>query len=93
MAHSHHEAFDGTGHPEKLFGSAIPLCARIVAVADVYDALISQRPHRDAWPLDKAVNYIRDHSGTRFDPEIVAAFERSLVDLLAIKGELAREAK
>jgi response regulator RpfG family c-di-GMP phosphodiesterase len=93
MARSHHEAFDGTGYPEKSFGSAIPLCARIVAVADVYDALISQRPHRDAWPLDKAVNHIRDHSGTRFDPEIVAAFERSLVDLLAIKGELERAAK
>jgi response regulator RpfG family c-di-GMP phosphodiesterase len=93
MARSHHEAFDGSGYPEKLFGSAIPLCARIVAVADVYDALISQRPHRDAWPLDKAVNHIRENSGTRFDPEIVAAFERSLVDLLAIKGELERAAK
>jgi response regulator RpfG family c-di-GMP phosphodiesterase len=93
MARSHHEAFDGTGYPEKLFGSAIPLCARIVAVADVYDALISHRPHRDAWPLDKAVNHIRENSGTRFDPEIVASFERSLVDLLAIKGELERAAK
>jgi response regulator RpfG family c-di-GMP phosphodiesterase len=93
MARSHHEAFDGAGYPDKLIGSAIPLCARIVAVADVYDALISQRPHREAWPLDKAVNHIRENSGTRFDPEIVSAFERSLVDLLSIKGELDRAAK
>jgi response regulator RpfG family c-di-GMP phosphodiesterase len=93
MARSHHEAFDGGGYPDGLLGSAIPLCARIVAVADVYDALISQRPHREAWPLDKAVNHIRENSGTRFDPEIVGAFERSLVDLLSIKGELERAAK
>jgi response regulator RpfG family c-di-GMP phosphodiesterase len=93
MARSHHEAFDGSGYPDQLVGSAIPLGARIVAVADVYDALISQRPHRDAWPLDKAVNHIRDQSGSRFDPEIVSAFERSLVDLIAIKGELERAAK
>jgi response regulator RpfG family c-di-GMP phosphodiesterase len=93
MARSHHEAFDGSGYPDKLVGSDIPLSARIVAVADVYDALISQRPHRDAWPLDKAVNHIRENSGTRFDPEIVDAFERSLIDLLSIKGELERAAK
>jgi response regulator RpfG family c-di-GMP phosphodiesterase len=93
MARSHHEAFDGSGYPDQLFGSSIPLGARIVAVADVYDALICQRPHRSAWPLDKAVNHIRDQSGSRFDPEIVSAFERSLVDLISIKGELERAAK
>ena len=88
MARSHHEAFDGTGYPDSLRGQAIPLSARIVAVADVYDALLSRRPHRDAWSFEKAVGHIRDSSAKRFDPDVVAAFERSIVDLLAIKNEL-----
>jgi response regulator RpfG family c-di-GMP phosphodiesterase len=90
MARSHHEAFDGSGYPDALEGNDIPIGARIVAVADVYDALISQRPHRDAWPFDRAVGHIRQCAGTRFDPSVVSAFERSLVDLLAIKSELER---
>jgi response regulator RpfG family c-di-GMP phosphodiesterase len=90
MARSHHESFDGSGYPDGLAGENIPMCARVVAIADVYDALISRRPHREAWAFDKAVGHIREHSGTRFDPHVVAAFERSLVDLLAIKSELER---
>jgi response regulator RpfG family c-di-GMP phosphodiesterase len=90
MARSHHEAFNGSGYPDALVGESIPMGARIVAVADVYDALVSDRPHRAAWSFDKAVAHIRESAGTRFDPKVVSAFERSLIDLLSIKSELDR---
>ncbi|MCP4177655.1 MAG: response regulator [bacterium] len=70
----HHEKWDGTGYPKGLAGDAIPLAARIVAVVDVFNALISKRPYKDAWPMKKAVNQIEKESGTHFDPDIVNAF-------------------
>lgn len=74
IAHYHHEKWDGTGYPSKLKGEAIPLSARIVALADVYDALRSQRPYKDPWPHEKTVELIRGESGKHFDPVIVEAF-------------------
>ncbi|WP_027183152.1 response regulator [Desulfovibrio inopinatus] len=78
MAHavalSHHEKWDGSGYPRKLEGKSIPLVGRIAAVADVFDALISARPYKAAWPTDKAVDLIRRESGKHFDPELVAVF-------------------
>jgi cyclic di-GMP phosphodiesterase len=71
---SHHERFDGTGYPNGLAGEQIPLCARIVSVADVYDALTSDRVYRPALPHQQAVRMIEEGSGSQFDPEIVAAF-------------------
>ncbi|MBF0562934.1 MAG: bacteriohemerythrin [Alphaproteobacteria bacterium] len=71
----HHERFDGTGYPDRLAGAAIPLSARILAVADVYDSLIHRAPYRDAWPTDLAQAYIRDHAGSQFDPIVVTAFQ------------------
>lgn len=78
IALSHHERFDGTGYPAGARGEAIPLDARIVAVVDVFDALTTARPYKRAWPLAKAVQYIRCRSGSHFDPSCVSAFLRTL---------------
>jgi putative nucleotidyltransferase with HDIG domain len=76
IPYCHHEKWDGTGYPRGLKGEAIPLTARIFAVADVWDALRSDRPYRPAWPAQKAREYIREQSGTHFDPQVVEAFLR-----------------
>ena len=74
IAASHHERFDGTGYPARLKGEAIPLSGRIVAVADVFDALVSERPYKKAWPLEKARVLLSEEAGSHFDPACVAAF-------------------
>ena len=74
IAHAHHEKFDGSGYPQGQSGEAIPIAARIVAVADVFDALMSVRPYKMAWDIERARNYLRDHRGTHFDPACVDAF-------------------
>lgn len=73
IAHYHHERWDGTGYPNGLKGENIPLCARIMAVADVYDALISKRPYKDAYPHEKAMEIILAEQGSHFDPTVVDA--------------------
>ncbi|HEU0204854.1 MAG TPA: HD domain-containing phosphohydrolase [Burkholderiaceae bacterium] len=78
IAESHHERWDGTGYPHRLAGEQIPLSARVVAVADVFDALTSRRPYKSAWPVEQALAAIRAESGRHFDPEAVAALERAL---------------
>ncbi len=77
IALNHQERYDGSGYPQGLVGDAIPLEARIVAVADVFDALISKRPYKRAWTLDEAFDYIRDNSGKLFDPVCVEALVRA----------------
>lgn len=72
----HHERFDGSGYPFGLAGEAIHLHARIFAVADVYDALISNRPYRPGWATERVIAYIRQQAGTHFDPRVVDAFEQ-----------------
>src|SRR5581483_2079527 len=74
----HHERWDGSGYPDGLAGEAIPLGARIVAVADVYDALTSERPYRSALPADRAVAYLRAEAGRTLDRTVVTAFVRLL---------------
>lgn len=74
----HHERWDGKGYPDGLANVAIPLCARIMAVADVYDALTSDRPYRMAWTQEQALAYVREGSGTAFDPAAVSALEKVL---------------
>jgi putative two-component system response regulator len=74
IAESHHERWDGTGYPNGLKAEAIPLPGRIVAVADVFDALISERPYKRAWPLSEAADFLRTEAGRHFDPACVAAF-------------------
>lgn len=88
IALAHHEKFDGTGYPNKLAGEAIPLSGRIVAVADVFDALTSERPYKAAWPVDKARGLLEEHSGTHFDPACVAAFLAEWDAVLRIRAEL-----
>lgn len=70
----HHEKWDGSGYPEGLSGTAIPVSARIFAVVDVWDALTSDRPYKKAWPRDKTVEHIKGLSGTHFDPAVVELF-------------------
>jgi len=79
VARWHHERWDGGGYPDGLAGEAIPLVARIVAVADIYDALISERPYKHAWPPGEAIAELRRMAGTHLDPAIVEAF----IDLYA----------
>ena len=74
MALSHHERWDGGGYPSGLAGEAIPLGGRLVAVADVFDALISPRPYKDAWPVERAVATMRSERGRHFDPQLLDLF-------------------
>ena len=80
IPYSHHEKWDGTGYPRQLAGSAIPLAARIFAIIDVYDALRSDRPYRDAWSKAKTVDYIQEQSGSHFDPRVVEKFLQLVED-------------
>jgi putative nucleotidyltransferase with HDIG domain len=74
IAYNHHEWWDGNGYPRQLKGEEIPLSARIFAIIDVWDALLSDRPYRKAWPRKKVIQYIRDLSGKQFDPAVVTEF-------------------
>jgi response regulator RpfG family c-di-GMP phosphodiesterase len=74
IALTHHEKFDGSGYPNGLKGLEIPLYGRIIAVADVFDALTSARPYKSAWDVDRAVTFILDGAGSHFDPVCVDAF-------------------
>ncbi len=84
IAWCHHEKWDGSGYPRGLAGEAIPLSGRIVAVADVFDALTSERPYKRAWPLDKARQFLLDNRGAHFDPACVDAFLAVWEEALAI---------
>ena len=74
IAGGHHECFDGSGYPRGLAGEQIPLAARIVAVVDVFDALIHRRLYKEPWPVDKAIDYMRAGAGAQFDPDVLEAF-------------------
>jgi len=84
IAEGHHEKFDGSGYPHGLKGKAIPLSARIVAAADVFDALTSKRPYKEAWPIDKAMTLMREEAGRHFDPDVIAAMEAAMSKILSI---------
>jgi len=84
VALTHHEKFDGTGYPRGLAGEDIPLAGRIVAVADVFDALTSVRPYKPAWPLERALDFLRAQRASHFDPACVDAFLTDLPELTAI---------
>ncbi|WP_040528145.1 response regulator [Lamprocystis purpurea] len=90
IARHHHERWDGSGYPEGLAGTAIPESARIVTVADVFDALTMKRPYKDAWPLEQVMTTLRAGAGNHFDPSLVAAFEGCLPRILDIKGDWDR---
>ena len=89
IAHCHHEKFDGTGYPRGLEGEQIPLAARIVAVCDVFDALLSKRPYKAPWTVDAAVAELDRRAGSHFDPRLVERFHDVLVDVLNIHARYA----
>ena len=77
IARHHHEAWDGSGYPDRLKGPQIPLVARIVKVADAFDALVSRRCYKEPWPMEEAIAHLRTLSGVKFDPQCVEAFVRN----------------
>jgi putative two-component system response regulator len=85
VAWTHHEQWDGSGYPRGLAGRAIPESGRVCALADVFDALLSTRPYKQAWALPDAVAHIEAQAGRQFDPALVAAFRRCLPELLVIR--------
>lgn len=89
IAACHHERWDGKGYPNGLAGDRIPLAARIVSVADVYDALTSLRVYKPAMPHEQAAELIRQGSGTQFDPEVVAAFDRMEASFRSVRERYA----
>jgi len=74
IPYCHHEKWDGSGYPRGLSGETIPIAARVFAIVDVFDALTSNRPYREAWSKEKTLEYIRGQSGTHFDPRLVEVF-------------------
>jgi putative two-component system response regulator len=91
IAIGHHEKYDGSGYPYGVAGEAIPLFGRIVAVADVFDALTSERPYKKAWTFDQAVSFLREGAGRHFDAACVEAFLVRMDDVLAIHARFQDE--
>jgi len=89
IAHYHHEKWDGSGYPDGLAGDAIPIPARLMAIADVFDALISRRPYKEAFPLNTARTLIAAGRGQHFDPDITDAFLAGIDDFAAIAARYA----
>jgi len=92
LALAHHEKFDGSGYPRGVAGGAIPLHGRIVAVADVFDALTSERPYKKAWPLADAAEFLRKNAGSHFDPVCVDAFLAVWPQVLEIRSRYNEDA-
>lgn len=91
VALSHHERWDGFGYPLGAKGDAIPLPGRLVAIADVFDALTSIRPYKKAWPVEQAVEYIDLGAGKHFDPNLIEPFHRSIPEILRIREKYTEE--
>ncbi|MCB1156838.1 MAG: response regulator [Leptospiraceae bacterium] len=87
IAYHHHEKWDGSGYPRGLKAEEIPIEGRIIAICDVFDALISVRPYKKAWTVEKTMSYINDSSGKHFDPELVKAFNSILPSIINIARE------
>jgi len=87
IALGHHEKFDGTGYPNGLHGEDIPIVARAVSVADVFDALVSARPYKSAWPIDEGIDFLNGQRGKHFDPKCVDAFLADRTRIEAIYTE------
>ncbi len=92
IAVTHHEKWDGSGYPNGLAGAAIPLAGRIVAIADVFDALTSARPYKSAWTVEQAVQFLQEQRGRHFDPALVDLFLAQLAAVVAIKERWAEKA-
>ena len=88
---THHEKWNGEGYPDGIKGEDIPLSGRIVAIADVFDALTSERPYKNAWPVEKALDLLKEESGQHFDPKLVPAFLEVVPEVLKIKDQYAEK--
>ncbi len=84
LARTHHERWDGSGYPDGLRGTAIPLISRVVAICDVFDALLSRRPYKTPWSLEKTLAHIDEQTGQHFEPRIVDVFKAQLPTMLEI---------
>ncbi len=87
IAYEHHEKWDGTGYPRRLKGEEINIFSRITAIADVFDALTSKRVYKEIWPVEDAVNLIKNERGKHFDPAVVDAFLSIMPEILKIRQE------
>jgi putative two-component system response regulator len=90
-AESHHEKWNGSGYPKGLSGDKIPLIGRITAIADVFDALTSERPYKKAWKVNDAIDLINKEKGEHFDPALVQSFMKVMPEILKIKEQYAEE--
>ena len=91
IAITHHEKWDGSGYPHRLAGNAIPLEGRIAAICDVFDALLSSRPYKQGWTLEKTAAFMREQAGLHFDPTLVALFLEHLDDFVKIRDQFRDE--
>ncbi|OWQ85279.1 two-component system response regulator [Roseateles aquatilis] len=91
IALAHHEKWDGSGYPEGLAGESIPIEARIVAIADVFDALTSVRPYKPAWPIEQAVEHLQAQAGRHFDPALVERFVTALPQMREVRERFLEE--
>ena len=92
VALAHHEKWDGSGYPLGLAGEDIPLAARIVAIADVFDALTTVRPYKQAWSVDEAIADLQKEAGSHFDPQLVSKFVTVLPEILKVKASYVETA-
>ena len=91
IAMTHHEKWDGTGYPNGVAGEDIPIEGRIAAVCDVFDALTSARPYKEAWPVEKAAAFIEEQAGNHFDPDLASKFLEILPEVLKLRDEYPDE--
>ncbi len=89
IALGHHERFDGKGYPHGASGTEIPIEARVATIADVFDALQSKRPYKNAWPMDRTLEYMRQQKGLHFDPDCIDAFFTRLDQIMTIKKQFS----
>lgn len=87
VAQNHHEKWDGSGYPKGIAGEDIPFTGRVVALADVFDALTTERPYKDAWPVEEAVQFLKEQSGQHFEPRLVEHFLEILPDILKVRNQ------
>lgn len=85
IALTHHEKWDGSGYPNGLMGENIPIEGRITAIADVFDALTSQRPYKQPWTIEATMELLENQAGKHFDPKLVEAFKQILPEVIAIR--------
>lgn len=93
IAETHHERWDGKGYPHGLAGTEIPLEGRIAAICDVFDALTSQRPYKSAWSDERAIAFIREEAGRRFDPVLVGYFLEIVPEIVALRNTCSQQRK